>query len=205
MKLSKMEIFCYILADPSTGECLLIDPAFDGDRIVSTVAERGWKVKLVVNTHQHPDHTAGNAYIVQKTGARLGIHEMDARALGSLTGRVISRAFGGRGSPKPDISFRDGDIITLGKCSIRVIHTPGHTPGGVCFYAERNLFTGDTLFVGSIGRTDLPGGSHPRILQSIFEKLYTFAEDTRVWPGHDYGPTPSSTIGWEMKTNPATR
>jgi glyoxylase-like metal-dependent hydrolase (beta-lactamase superfamily II) len=111
---------------------------------------------------------------------------------------------GGKGSPKPSRLLEDNDIIEIGNSTLRVIHTPGHTPGSICLYGDGNLFTGDTLFVGAVGRTDLPGGSARQLLSSIREKLYTLPPETRVWPGHDYGEAPISSIEREMRTNPFT-
>jgi hydroxyacylglutathione hydrolase len=105
-------------------------------------------------------------------------------------------------SPHADIFVKDGDKITIGTVSLEVIHTPGHSPGGICLYGDNNLFTGDTLFVGAIGRTDLPGASMTQFMKSIKERLLTLPGDTIVWPGHDYGDRPSSTIEIEKKTNP---
>ena len=119
--------------------------------------------------------------------------------------RLFSGLLGGKGSPKPDILLRDGDTIEIGKGSLKVVHTPGHTGGGICLYTEGNVFTGDTLFVGAVGRTDLSGGSMDILLRSIREKIYSLPDDTIIWPGHDYGQYPHSTIEREMKTNPFTR
>jgi glyoxylase-like metal-dependent hydrolase (beta-lactamase superfamily II) len=112
---------------------------------------------------------------------------------------------GGKGSPGADALLQDGDIIRIGAVHLKVLHTPGHTPGSVCLYSESNLFTGDTLFVGAVGRTDLPGGSMKQLISSIHEKIYTLPGNTVVWPGHDYGPAPSSTVQHEKDTNPYTR
>ena len=108
-------------------------------------------------------------------------------------------------SPPADMTVKDGDRLVIGKVSLKVIHTPGHSPGGICLLADGQLFTGDTLFVGSIGRTDLPGASEQQFLTSIKEKLLTLPDETIVWPGHDYGPAPSSTIGLEKTLNPFVR
>ena len=119
--------------------------------------------------------------------------------------RAFTRMLGGEKSPRPDRLLKDGDIINIGRTKLTVIHTPGHTKGSICLYTPGHLFTGDTLFVGGVGRTDLPGGSMSQMLKSIHEKLYTLPGDTHVWPGHDYGLSPSSTISREKETNPFTR
>ena len=205
LRLSKMATFAYLLTDAETGRAALIDPAFDTDRILARAEQTGASVTHVINTHGHPDHTAGNAAVLAATGARLVMHRLDADRIGGLFNRGFSRLLGGKGSPRPDRQVDDGDRIEIGRSVLKVIHTPGHTPGGICLYAPGHLFTGDTLFVGSVGRTDLPGGSARVLLASIREKLYTLPGDTVVWPGHDYGSAVSSSISREMATNPFTR
>ncbi|MBI9087327.1 MAG: MBL fold metallo-hydrolase [Desulfobacterales bacterium] len=204
IKLSKMDTFCYLVGDLETASAALIDPAFDTDRILAAVREKGLTVTHVINTHCHADHTAGNAAALAATGARLAMHRIDADLVGSMVNRGLSRVLGGKGSSRPDILLEDGDTIPVGRVELTVIHTPGHTPGGICLYAPGHVFTGDTLFVEAVGRTDLPGGSSAVLLKSIRDRLYTLPGDTVVWPGHDYGPTPSSTIARELATNPFT-
>lgn len=204
IKLSKMDTFGYLVSDPETASAALIDPAFDTDRILAAAREKELTVTHVINTHCHADHTAGNAAILAATGARLAMHRIDANSVGSLVNRGFSRVLGGKGSPRPDLLLEDGDTIPVGGMDLTVIHTPGHTPGGICLYAPGHVFTGDTLFVEAVGRTDLPGGSAAVLLTSVRDRLYTLPGDTVVWPGHDYGPTPSSTIARELATNPFT-
>ena len=197
-----METFCYIITDAATETCALIDPAFDTGRLLEMTAARGLQVTHVINTHSHSDHTAGNAAIATATGARIYIHRLDAPALGKLFNRGFSRLLGGKGSPGPDVLLEDQDVIRIGNTPLKVLHTPGHTPGGICLYADNNLFTGDTLFIGSAGRTDLPGGNRNRLMASIETGICTLPDDTVIWPGHDYGPCPSSTIALEKRSNP---
>jgi len=204
IKLSKMDTFCYLVGDPETASAVLIDPAFDTDRILATVRGKGLTVTHVINTHCHADHTAGNATVMAATGSRLAMHRIDADSVSGLVNRGFSRLLGGKGSPRPDMLLEDGDTIPVGCIELRVIHTPGHTPGGICLYTPGHVFTGDTLFVEAVGRTDLPGGSAAVLLKSIRDRLYTLPGDTVVWPGHDYGPTPSSTVAREIATNPFT-
>jgi hydroxyacylglutathione hydrolase len=199
-----MVSFCYLVGDRSSKKCALIDPAFETQRILGKVEHHGYTVTHVINTHYHSDHSSGNASIIAATNARLLIHQKDAKPLRRVTNRIITRLFGGKSSPAPDTKLSDGDVINIGKISLKVIHTPGHTPGGICLYGNGNIFTGDTLFVSSIGRTDLPGGSHKVLLRSIRERIYSLPGDTKIWPGHDYGPTPHSTIEKERRTNPFT-
>ena len=200
--LSRMAVFCYLIGDEKTRTGALIDPAFDTDRILAIARRLKYRVTHIINTHGHSDHTAGNQAIMASTGARLLIHELDADRLGKVLHSTFSRILGGKGSPRPDVLLHDGDTVRLGATDLNVIHTPGHSPGSICLYANGNLFTGDTLFVGAVGRIDLPGGSRLQMRISFRKKIFTLPEETIVWPGHDYGPMPSSTLGHEKKTNP---
>jgi glyoxylase-like metal-dependent hydrolase (beta-lactamase superfamily II) len=206
IRLSKMANFCYLVGDETLKTCALIDPAFETDRILAAAGDLGYRVTHIINTHGHSDHTAGNEAIKTATGAKLLIHAVDANRLGKVVHKTFSRILGGKGSPAPDVLLNDNDLIQIGDgTNLRVIHTPGHTPGSICLYSDGHIFTGDTLFVGAVGRTDLPGGSSKQLLTSIQEKIYTLPGSTIVWPGHDYGPYPSSTIEQEKQTNSFTR
>jgi len=205
VKLSKMATFCYLVVDEASRTCALIDPAFDTDRLIALTADQGLTVTHIINTHNHSDHTAGNAAIIAATGAKLYIHHRDAAALGKIFNRGFSRLMGGKGSPPPDVLLEDNDAIKIGAVTLNVIHTPGHTPGGICLHTEGHLFTGDTVFVGSAGRTDLPGGSKRLLETSIATRICSLPGSTIIWPGHDYGATPSSTIAREIQTNPFMR
>ena len=201
-----MANFCYLVGDESLKTCALIDPAFETGRILAAAGGLGYRVTHIINTHGHSDHTAGNEAIKTASGAKLLIHEVDANRLGKVVHKTFSRILGGKGSPAPDVLLNDNDLIQIGDgTNLRVIHTPGHTPGSICLYSDGHIFTGDTLFVGAVGRTDLPGGSSKQLLTSIQEKIYTLPGSTIVWPGHDYGPYPSSTIEQEKQTNSFTR
>jgi hydroxyacylglutathione hydrolase len=202
MRLGKMSIFCYIIGDKGSKTCAVVDPAFETKEILSKVKTLGYTVTHLINTHNHADHTAGNASIISQTGAKLLIHKLDAQKLTSIANRTFSRVLGGTRSPKPNILLDDNDTINIGRTALKVLHTPGHSPGGICLYIEGNVFTGDTLFVGAVGRTDLRGGSMKTLLKSVQEKIYTLPKETRVWPGHDYGGMPYSTVGNEIRTNP---
>lgn len=205
IKLSRMDTFCYLIGDELSKKCGLVDPAFDTDKILRLARTAGYTIIYVINTHGHADHCAGNAAIIKATGAGLMIHEQDAGRLKGLMSSVFSAALGGRPSPPPDILLRHKDIITIGGITLTVLHTPGHTPGGICLYTPGHIFTGDTLFVGGVGRTDLPGGSAREMLASIKNRIYALPGDTIVWPGHDYGDAPYSTVAREKATNPFTR
>jgi glyoxylase-like metal-dependent hydrolase (beta-lactamase superfamily II) len=205
MLVGQMAVFCYILSCTETKEALIIDPGGNEDRIAERIKQKKLNLKYIVNTHVHGDHTCGNARLKSLTGAQLIVHEEDNKFLIAGVMSQMSRQMGFTPSPPADITVKDGDKIVIGKVSLQVIHTPGHSPGGMCLLAGGNLFTGDTLFVGGIGRTDLPGSSHEQFMRSLKERLLTLPDDTIVWPGHDYGPKPSSTIGLEKIANPWLR
>lgn len=200
-----MANFCYLIGDEGSKTCALIDPAFETDRILAEGQNLGYKITHIINTHGHSDHTAGNRAIKTATGADLLIHALDAGRLGTVLHSTFSRVLGGKGSPGADVLLQDSDVIQIGAVHLKVLHTPGHTPGSVCLYTEGHVFTGDTIFVGAVGRTDLPGGSMKQLVSSIHEKIYTLPGNTVVWPGHDYGLAPSSTVQQEKDTNPYTR
>ena len=205
IRLTRMANFCYLIGDEGSKTCALIDPAFETDRILAEGQNLGYKITHIINTHGHSDHTAGNAAIKAATAAKLLIHADDAGRLGRVLHSTFSRALGGKGSPPADVLLHDDEIIQIGKVSLKVIHTPGHTAGGICLYSKGHVFTGDSLFVGAVGRTDLPGGSMKQLVSSIHKKIYTLPGETVVWPGHDYGSTPFSTVQQEKGTNPYTR
>ncbi|MGD9366755.1 MAG: MBL fold metallo-hydrolase [Desulfobacteraceae bacterium] len=178
-----MDNFSYLVGCEKTRQAMAIDPGADAERIASIAQKEKLDIVTIVNTHGHGDHTAGNAPLKSLTGATVLIHASDADRY-----------------PQADRFLCDEKHLTLGRITFDIIHTPGHTPGGICLYARGHLFTGDTLFVGDSGRTDLAGGHRPTLGASI-RRLMTLPDDTVVWPGHDYGPMPSSTIGWEKRHN----
>ncbi|MZP30963.1 MBL fold metallo-hydrolase [Heliobacterium undosum] len=190
---------CYLVQCPETGEAALIDPGGDGEMLLRRAGEAKAKIVAIINTHGHGDHIAANGDIKKATGAPLLCHEAEAAAIIS-PGKNLSLYTGVPiTSPAADRLLEDGDVITIGKTvRLEVLHTPGHTVGGICLKGEGVVFTGDTLFYGSIGRTDFPGGSYSQILHSIREKLLTLPDDTVVYPGHG----PESTIGFERVNNP---
>ena len=200
--LSKMATFAYLAGDPESGDCVVIDPASDTKRILQIARDKGWTITQVINTHWHVDHTAGNGAMIRAVKVPLSIHRLDAPDLRSLAGKGLPFLLGGRPSPPADRLLEHGDIIGVGDEVLTVIHTPGHTKGGICLYTPGHVITGDTLFVGSVGRTDLSGGSLELLRQSIRKRIYSLPGNTIIWPGHNYGATVSSTVAHEKKTNP---
>ena len=194
-------VFAYIVACKNTNEALVIDPAAEENRIFKEVESRGYTIKYIVNTHSHIDHVMGNRRMKELTNAEIIIHEKESSALVQQSPYMM-QMFHAEPSPPADITVRDGDIITVGKVSLKVLNTPGHSPGSICLYNKGMVFTGDTLFVGGVGRTDLGGGSLQQLVSSIRDKLFVLPDDTIVAPGHNYGDTPKSTIGKEKVYNP---
>ncbi len=202
LEVGRLGVFSYIIGDIESKEGLIIDPGGNPTRIVRTAEEEGIKIRLLVNTHAHIDHILGNAKVIEKTGAKLIIHELERNSLTRFYKRFFNLFWGGSPSPQPDILVKDGDTIEIGSLTLGIIHTPGHSKGGICIYGYDNLFTGDTLFVGGIGRVDLPGGSIKVLLNSIKNRLLVLPDETTIWPGHNYGPSPSSTVLQERLYNP---
>jgi len=197
-------IFSYLIADEQAKEGLFIDPSADHDLLIREAGLHGLTIKYIVNTHHHIDHAMGNREMVRRTGAKIVIHEADAAGL-LTTQREILDMFRAEPSPPADLVVSEGQQIKVGNVALQVIHTPGHTPGGMCLLLDGMVFTGDTLFVGSVGRTDFPGGSSRQLEHSIRTKLYTLPGDTIVYPGHNYGMRPTSTILSERLSNSFVR
>ena len=176
---------CYILGHPKTDEGLVIDPGDEPSRIIKEISRNGLTIKYILMTHGHIDHVGGSSELKRITKAPVLIHASDAPGLPFT----------------PDGHLSDGQEILLGTYKIIVIHTPGHSPGGVCFYVPGAVFTGDTLFAGSIGRTDFSGGDHDKLIEGVTSRIFPLGDDLRVYPGHG----PASTIGHERRYNPFFR
>ena len=188
----------YLLVGPSGSRAMLIDPGLESEVILRAIEERGLKLDLIVNTHGHLDHVAGNRFFKERTGAALAIHPLDIPYLERI--RTQAAAFGveAEESPPPDLELQEGEPLRFDGLAFEVIHTPGHTPGGVCLRLGAQMWVGDTLFRGSVGRTDLPGGSWPELVASIREKLFRLSGETVCFPGHG----PETTVGEEKVSNP---
>ncbi|MDY0042347.1 MAG: MBL fold metallo-hydrolase [Desulforhabdus sp.] len=197
-----MEVFCYLVYDEQSNEGILIDPAGDENRLLDLLKERSVKLRYILNTHGHADHTCGNDYLRQETGAKVVMHTLDDEFFQQSECRQWAEMMGFCAAKPADIRVSDGDELSFGNLNAKFIHTPGHTPGGCCILIDGNLFTGDTLFVGAVGRTDLPGASFQQLLESLKAKILPLPLETVVWPGHDYGDRPVSTIQHELEANP---
>lgn len=191
---------CYIVGDKATKQGMIIDPGAEGRTILRAVSELGLSIKLIVVTHAHFDHVGAVPAVKEATGAQLAIHEADAsmrlgpfaRMMASISGGSFSR------SSQPERLLRDGDVIEIDSLHFTVLHTPGHSLGGISLYGHGMVFTGDTLFNYGVGRSDFPGCSHRQLIASIKNKLMSLPDDTIVYPGHG----PSTTIGEEKRGNP---
>lgn len=173
--------FTYVLADKDTRDGVIIDPSWDVDKVIAIVRKDQLKIKYILNTHSHWDHTCGNKEASQRTGAKIVAHK-------SSTGNK-------------DISVEHGDVLSVGAIKINVMHTPGHCLDSVCYFAENSLFTGDTLFVGGCGRVDLPGGNATDLYNSFFTKILKLDDSVKIYPGHDYGSRLFTSLRYEKKHN----
>jgi len=174
--------FSYIIADEETREAVVVDSSYNAGEIIRILKTEKLRLKYLINTHGHSDHTAGNEEMRFNFGVITIAHKLSIN--------------------KPEVTVEDGDMISVGSVKIKVIHTPGHTPDGICLLVEgKKLLTGDTLFVSECGRTDMAGGDSAKLYNSLFDKLMKLRDDIEVYPGHDYGPRPHSTIGEERKSN----
>ena len=181
ISVGQMANFTYVIADEEVGEAAVIDPSWDLDKVFHLLKKNGWRTKYVINTHSHFDHVLGNEQVAAQTGAKIVQHKSSQL--------------------NNDIALSDGDQIQVGRIMLRVLHTPGHSKDSICLVVEDQLiFTGDTLFVGNCGRIDLPGSDPLEMYQSI-QMLSRLDAKLIIYPGHNYGSTPTSTIEREKKTN----
>jgi len=191
-----LENNCFIVSDEKSKECAVVDPGDEPDRILEFIRENALRVKYIVCTHGHFDHVGAVSDIKKETGASVVIHREDLAVYIRAKDQAALWGFDVDPQPPPDSFVSEGDILGIGDLRFEVLHTPGHSPGGICLYGEGILITGDTLFAGSVGRTDFPGGDL-RALKKSFKRLMSFTDDTKVLPGHG----PESTIGKERTDN----
>jgi hydroxyacylglutathione hydrolase len=193
-----LETNCYILGDEKTKQAVVIDPGGDFEIIEDHLRKLKLKVQYIILTHGHVDHIGALAKLKKATGAEILIHSKDSAMLYDPN-QNLSFFSGDRIiATKADKTLEEGDIIQCGGIKLQVLHTPGHTPGGISLLTDKMIFTGDTLFCGSIGRTDFPGSSYQKLIKSIKDKLLSKDDDFVIYPGHG----PSSTIGEERRNNP---
>ncbi len=181
IRAGEMDNFSYLIFCPATRRGIGVDPSLAPENLLAVARERGIALEVLVNTHGHRDHTAGNQRIIRETGARLAGHPDDI--------------------PAADLPLGEGSVLPVGEGQVEILHTPGHTPGSLTLHAPGSLITGDTLFVTFVGRADL-AGSDPAALYRSLRRLAAFPPETRIYPGHDYGPQPVSTVGFEREHNP---
>ena len=181
IQVGNMQNFTYIVEDEDTSEAIIIDPSWDLIELEVIIKRNNLKIKYIVNTHHHFDHTLGNEAMIKSTGAKIIQHEASTL--------------------DHDISISEGDKIKFGNCELSVIHTPGHSKDSICLVGDGKIFSGDTLFVGNCGRVDLPGGSAKELYHSLFDILHNLEDDLVLFSGHNYGSIPTSTLGQEKKMN----
>lgn len=196
LKVGMMRNFNYLIGDPETHECAYVDPAWEVDRLLKIAKADGYQVKKILLTHHHFDHVNGVEEVVRKTGAEIFVHPLDEKPVKKGSGKIISLSHG--------MEFKIGNLKVV------ALNTPGHTPGSTCYLVQvpedliRHLFTGDTLFQGNCGRCDLPGGDPKALFKSLLE-LKTLDPSTKIYPGHDYGTKPVTTVGYEREHNPTLK
>ncbi len=181
IEVGNMQNFTYIIEDEETGEAIILDPSWNLDEIQNVITRHDLKIKYIVNTHHHFDHTLGNEAMAKETEAKILQHSASTL--------------------NHDITLEDGQKITFGNSELTVFHTPGHSKDSICLVGDGKIFTGDTLFVGNCGRVDLPGGSARELYHSLVDVLAKMDESLEVYSGHNYGSTPISTLGKEKQTN----
>ncbi len=191
LEVGLLQNFCEVIGCPRTGEAALVDPAFEVDRLLKVARDKGWTITTILLTHTHDDHVAGLDEAFAETGAVLRCHPTELEVARRFAAKVEAVA--------------DGEDVTIGDGRMRAIWAPGHTPGCVCWYGPETeaLITGDVLFVGSCGGVNFQGSDPAAMLDTLQRKLGSLPEQTRVYPGHDYGKTPTSTLMWEFANNPA--
>lgn len=196
-----LETNTYLVADRGTSEALVIDPGGEPDEILAFLKKERLRLRQVVNTHGHFDHISGNRALISATGASLLVHEADVPMLTDAATHARLFMMSAENSPRPDVVLADREELKIGSVVLRVVHTPGHSPGSVTLLGRGVAFCGDLVFFGSVGRTDLPGGSERVLLDSIRNHILTLPDETVLYPGHG----PETTVGLEKRQNPFFR
>lgn len=191
-----LENNCFIVADERSKECFIVDPGDEPDRILDFVHENDFRIKYIICTHAHFDHIGAVSDIKKATGAKIVIHADDLEIYGRTREQGLLWGFELNEQPRPDMFVSEGDRIEIGELRFEIFHTPGHSPGGICIYGEGIVITGDTLFAGSVGRTDFYGGDMEKLRQS-FRRLMSLSDEVKVLPGHGA----ETTIGQEKENN----
>lgn len=192
-----LETNCYIIFNRE-GEAIIVDPGGEPEKISLFIDNRNLRPLMIINTHGHADHCGGNKFLMERYSIPILMHEADMEILRSFENKFIFPLMKGNPSPDPERFLIDEELIDFGGASLKIIHTPGHTPGSICIFADGILFSGDLIFSGSVGRTDLPGGSWSQLINSIRNKILVLPDDTLILPGHG----PSTTVGEERENNP---
>jgi glyoxylase-like metal-dependent hydrolase (beta-lactamase superfamily II) len=198
MEVGPLAANAYIVWHAATGKAAVVDPGDEGEEILRGVTDRGLTLDKILITHGHFDHVGGVRFLKERTGAAVYIHRDEVARMRAAPRQGAMFGLGVSEPPAPDALVGEGDVVTLADQEFRVLHTPGHTPGHVAFVCGRLAFVGDLIFAGSIGRTDLPGGSHADLLRAVREKIFTLPDETILFPGHG----PATTVGEEKRTNP---
>ena len=195
-----LEVNCYILGDEETKEAVVIDPGGDEAEILETLKHHNLQLKLIIDTHGHFDHVDANQPLKEATGAKIAIHEADAQMLDKPSAEAMFFTGNRLRISQADILLKENDILTFGQYRLKVLHTPGHTPGGISLVLEDHpyVYVGDLLFAGSIGRTDFPGGSYDDLINAVKTKIFPLGDNYTVYPGHG----PVTTVAQERKYNP---
>lgn len=173
--------YCYLVGDPSSRKAGVVDPSFDARPLQQVAEEHRLAIEVILVTHHHPDHVWDVDRLANETGAKVFAHRLS--------------------NVRKDVPLEDGDVISLGDVRVKAVHTPGHSPDSTCYIARNRIWTGDTLFIGECGRVDLPGGSAAQLWDSFFTKIVHLPDDLVVFPGHNYGPKPSDTLGNQKRSN----